>query len=138
MNADFLYRLAADAVVFVHLSGVVFILFGGFLVWRWKWTGWVHVPIFLWGALIHFTGWICPLTPLENYFRVKSGGAAYEGSFVEHYILSLVVSDRTYVMQILIGLFVLVINVIPYGVLFLRPRLIRYRPGCSGDRLRVP
>ncbi len=129
MSAGFLYGLVAEAVVFIHLAAVVFTLLGGFMVWRWKWIAWVHVPVVLWSSLIHFTGWICPLTPLENFFRMKAGQAGYEGSFIEHYILALLTTNRTYAMQIFTGILALAANCIPYGILFFRFGLVR-------DRLR--
>jgi hypothetical protein len=139
MTVDFLYALAAEIVVVTHLVVVVFILLGGFLVWRWNWIGWVHVPIVLWGTFIHFTGWLCPLTPLENFLRAKAGQAGYEGSFVEHYILALLSWDgRTYAMQVLIGILVLAANCVPYGLLFFRLGLVRNRLSSFSDRVRVP
>lgn len=123
MIAGFLYGLAAESVVFIHLAVVAFTSLGGFMVWRWKWIGWIHVPVVLWGSLIHFTGWICPLTPLENFFRMKAGDAGYDGSFVEHYILALLTTNRTHAMQILVGIFVLAANAVPYGILLQRTRM---------------
>src|SRR5262245_44552838 len=59
------YRLLADCVVVVHALFVAFVVLGGFLVWRWRWMAWAHVPAAVWGAVIEYQGWICPLTPLE-------------------------------------------------------------------------
>ena len=57
------------------------------LALRWPRVIWLHVPAVIWGALIEFTGWICPLTPLENRLRRASGEAGYQGDFIAHYIL---------------------------------------------------
>ena len=70
------YGLFADIVVVVHFAFVLFSVFGGFLVLRWRRCAWIQVPVFLWAALIEFEGWICPLTPLENWFREQGGEAA--------------------------------------------------------------
>src|SRR5213075_2200110 len=59
-----LYRLLANAVVVVHALFIVFIVFGGFLAWRWRRVAVLHVPCAVWGMLIEYNGWICPLTPL--------------------------------------------------------------------------
>ena len=40
-----------------------------------------------WGAWVEFAGWVCPLTPLENWLRQQGGGPAYTASFIEHYIV---------------------------------------------------
>ena len=49
-------RLAADAVALLHLAFVLFVAFGGLLVWRWPRLVWLHLPAVGWGALIEFTG----------------------------------------------------------------------------------
>ena len=120
------YWIAADLVAVVHFFFAVFVVSGGFLVFRWPWTGLVHVPAAVWGVLIEFTGWFCPLTPLENALRKAAGEAGYTGGFVEYYIVGLIYPDElTRGMQIAIGVFVICVNTIAYGaVLF---RLIRNR-----------
>jgi len=60
------YRLLADLVLLIHGGFVLFAILGGFLVLhRLRWA-WLHVPALLWAGFIELTGWICPLTPLEN------------------------------------------------------------------------
>jgi hypothetical protein len=111
-----LYRVLADLVIMVHLAFVLFAVLGGLLVLRWKRCAWLHVPAVLWAALIEFAGWICPLTPLENWLRVRGGAIAYRSGFVEHYILPLLYpAVLTRQLQIVLGLFVLGINLGIYG-----------------------
>jgi hypothetical protein len=75
----------------------------------------------LWGALIEFTGWICPLTPLERAFRQLSGRADYSGGFIEHYIVPVVYPPGlTRPSQIALGVAVLAINCMLYGVILYR------------------
>ena len=82
-----LLLLLADLVVILHLSFVLFVVFGGLLVLRWPRLAWVHLPAAAWGVAIEFTGGICPLTPLENWLREKAGEIGYADGFTEHYIL---------------------------------------------------
>jgi hypothetical protein len=63
------------------------VVLGGLLVLRWPRVAWLHLPAAAWGAWVEFTGRICPLTPLEQRFRLAAGEAAYSGDFVGHYIL---------------------------------------------------
>lgn len=113
-----LYRLLADAVVILHALFIVFIVFGGFLTWRWRWVAVVHIPCAIWGVLIEYRGWICPLTPLENSLRVKAGQSGYSGGFIEHYLLPAIYpSGLTPRVQTVLGTVVLVINLFAYGVL---------------------
>ncbi len=64
-----MYPFLADLVLVVHLAFVVFVLCGGLLALKWRWIAWLHLPAAVWGAVVEFTGWICPLTPLENWLR---------------------------------------------------------------------
>lgn len=117
-----IYRILADAVVVLHLAFVLFVVLGGFLLRRWPKLVWVHVPVAVWGVLIEFGGWICPLTPLENSFRVKGGQAGYEGGFIDHYIMPVLYPiGLTRNVQYALGFFALLINVIAYA-LYLRHR----------------
>lgn len=111
-----MYRFLADAVVVVHFVFVLFVLFGGALLFRRKWTAWLHVPAVLWGILIQFSGWICPLTPLENRLRALSGAGGYETGFVAHYIMPVLYpAGLTREIQFVLGALVLVVNVGFYG-----------------------
>lgn len=88
--------LAADLILFIHLSYVGFVIFGLVLIllgwWR-RWS-WVRNP---WFRLAHVvailivavSAWFhldCPLTVLENDLRARGGTAGYEGSFMSHWM----------------------------------------------------
>lgn len=110
------YQIAADLLVILHLGFICFVLFGGLLVLKWRWLLWVHIPAVIWGVLIEFQGWICPLTPLEMWFRQAGGEAGYTGGFVEHYILPIIYpAGLTWNIQWQLGLLVIVINLFIYG-----------------------
>ena len=115
------YRVLADLVVIIHLGFVVFVGLGGLLAIRYRRCAWIHIPAALWGAVISFAGWVCPLTPLENWLRVRGGAVGYNAGFIEHYIVPVLyptVLTRT--MQVGVGVFVLVLNVAVYGRVFRR------------------
>jgi hypothetical protein len=122
-----LFRLTADLLALAHFGFVVFVVLGGFLVLRWPRLAWLHLPAAVWGACIELMGWICPLTPLENRLRLEAGTEGFEGGFVEHYLLPVLYpQDLTRTVQILLGLGVLMINAILYGVaLSRRKRLLQ-------------
>ncbi len=116
-----LYRIAADTLVVVHLAFVAFVVLGGLLLLLWPRLVWVHLPAALWGAAIALTGIICPLTPMENYFRRQAGLAEYNTSFIEHYFLPLLYPARlTRGLQVSLGLAVVIINVAIYAWLYRR------------------
>jgi len=116
-------RLLADVLVGIHFLFVLFVVGGGFLAWRWPRMAWAHVPVALWGALIEFAGWICPLTPLENHLRRAAGEAGYAGGFIEHYVIPVVYpAGLTREIQLTLGAAVIVINAVAYGGLVWRRR----------------
>lgn len=118
-----MYAVLADAVLVAHFAFVVFVVLGGWLVVRWPRIAWVHVPAAIWGAAIEFFGWICPLTPLENYLRERAGGAAYEGDFVGRYLLPVIYPEGlTRETQILLGAVVVVFNAAAYARVLWRQR----------------
>ena len=114
-----IYRLLADLTLVVHFAFIAFVALGGLLVlWRRR-VAWVHVPAFLYGALISFFGWTCPLTPLENHFRRLGGEAGYSESFIERYLVSAIYPgglSRTGFM--VLGLGVLAVNGAIYGLIY--------------------
>ena len=120
MSTSFYHRLA-DFLVLLHFTFVLFVLFGGLLILIWRWMIWLHLPAAGWGALIEFTGWICPLTPLEHWLREAGGGPGYQSGFIEYYILPLLypagLTGRT---QVVLGLLVLVLNCGVYLLVFRR------------------
>lgn len=129
-----IYNALADTVLVVHLAFVLFVALGGFLVWRWPWLAWLHLPAAAWGVWIEASGSICPLTPLENSLRRRGGEAGYSGGFIDHYITSLIYPDGlTRNVQLAIGGGVLLLNIAVYCVLI---RRLRRRRIASADDSR--
>lgn len=102
----------ADAVVLFHLVYILFSLVGGLLgLWR-RWILWIHLPAAIWAASVELFNLPCPLTPFENRLRASAGYTEYEISFVERYLLPVLYPDRlTETHQVLLGVFVIVLNV---------------------------
>lgn len=112
-----MFRGLADLVLAVHLAFVLFVVLGGFLALRWPRVALVHVPVALYGAIVEFAGFICPLTPLEVWLRQRGGEPGYSGDFVERYITAVLYpSGLTREIQIALGLGVLAINTAVYAV----------------------
>jgi hypothetical protein len=110
-------RLLADFVVVFHFLFIVFVVAGGLLVLRWPRVALVHVPSALWGLSTEFFGWWCPLTPLENWLRLRGGGTGYDVGFIEHYLLPVIYpANLTREVQIVMGSVVLALNLAIYFV----------------------
>ena len=67
-----LWRVAADVVLVIHLAFVAFVVFGGFLTWRWPRVAVVQLPVALYGVIIEIAGFRCPLTPFEKWLRGRA------------------------------------------------------------------
>jgi Protein of Unknown function (DUF2784) len=124
------YRIAADGVVLIHFGFILFVVFGGLVVLKWRFVAWLHVPAALWGSIIELAGWPCPLTPLEHFLRVAGGGGGYDKGFVEHYLIPVIYpSGLTPGLQTVLGIGVIAVNAVIYGGLwFCRIRNSRRDP----------
>ena len=116
-----IYSLLASSVLLIHLGFILFVLFGGIFGFWWRKVIILHIPAIFWGAFVEFSGWICPLTPLENKFRIRAGELGYSGGFVENYIQPLIyIEGLTAEMQIIFGTIVILLNLFVYGWMFKR------------------
>ena len=116
-----LFKVGADFLVLVHLAFICFVLLGGFLLLKWRWLVFVHLPALLWATLLEFQGWSCPLTPLEQALRRLGEQQGYTGGFIQHYILPVIYPpalDDDF--QFILGVLVILINVIIYLWVILR------------------
>ena len=125
--AQTVYPVLADLVVLVHLGFVVFVVFGGLLVMKWPGLIRIHLPAVFWGVAIELSGWICPLTPLENWLRHKEGEENYQFDFVAHYLLPMLYPQGlTRRSQIVLGALVLVVNGAMYGWVLRKRKVHRF------------
>ena len=69
-----------------HYAFLAYLLVGGFVAWRWRWTIVPHVLAAVWATLIIVTRVPCPLTALQNNFRERAGQRPVAGGFIEHYV----------------------------------------------------
>lgn len=118
-----LWRMAADALVLVHLSFILFVLLGGLLLLRWPRLIWLHLPAVAWGIVVECLHLGCPLTPWENQLRRMAGQAGYEGGFIEHYLIPLIYpAGLTPAIQLWLGAIVVLVNAAVYAWLIGRWR----------------
>ncbi|WP_228818595.1 DUF2784 domain-containing protein [Nocardia transvalensis] len=105
-----MYRLLADATAGVHFLFLAYLVVGGFLAWRWRWTLWTHFATVCWGFSTVLVGWDCPLTHLENWARGRAGAAGLPSSgFIDHYLTGVLYpSDALELVRMLVVLAVAV------------------------------
>lgn len=117
------FALLAFVTVLFHLAFILFVIFGGILVARRPRLLPIHLACAAWGAYVSLANRICPLTPLEKWFRRQAGGAGYSGDFLEHYLLAIVYpTGLTASVQQALGLAVILLNVAVYAWIWLRRR----------------
>jgi hypothetical protein len=134
-----LHQRLADVVLLTHLAFVAFVVLGGFAVLKWPRLAWVHLPAVVWGVLIEFAGWICPLTPLENALRQEGGQGAYAGGFIDHYVAgALYPAGLARDVQVALGAFALLVNVLVYWQVVRRRRVPGRRAGRGSEGRERP
>lgn len=118
-----IYLALADLVLLTHAAFVAFVIFGGLLA-LWKPViAYSHLPILAWGATVIAMGWVCPLTPLENYLRLMAGHENYRNGFIEHYLLQAIYPQGlTREIQILLAVLLVAANLAVYAVIYYRHR----------------
>ena len=118
------YRIAADGLVSFHLLFILFVLFGGLLVLKWRRLIWLHLPAATWGVAVEVFHLECPLTRWENLFRQAAGQGGYGEGFIEHYLIPLIYpAGLTPTIQLSLGALVLLLNLTVYLYLFKTRRL---------------
>jgi hypothetical protein len=125
-----IWSLLADALVVAHFAFTAFVIFGGFLTWRWPRFAFAHLPALAWGIWVEASSNICPLTPLENALRLRGGEAGYSGGFLAHYLVAILYpAGLTPHIQWLLAALLVGINLLAYGFLITRkPRARRRFP----------
>ena len=109
------FRLAADAVLLLHLGFILFVALGALPALRWRWLVFVHLPALAYGLAIELIGWVCPLTPLEAALHDRAlaagGGPGGFSVFIEALIYPAVLSRE---FQFLLAALLLVGNLLVY------------------------
>ena len=96
MTSEVLYLAVADAILFIHVLFVVFVIFslllifmGHFLSWAWVRNPWFRLTHLLGIAVVVLQSWlgvICPLTDWEMALRAKAGDSVYAVSFISFWL----------------------------------------------------
>jgi len=89
----------ADGVLVLHVLFVAFVVFGLLAIYagyffQWQWVRqriWrvAHLVAIGYVVVQSWLGIVCPLTVWEMALREKAGGAVYAGSFIQHWLQSL-------------------------------------------------
>lgn len=118
-----IYQALANLILFLHLAFVIFAIFGGLLVLRWHWIWKFHLPALIWGFLVQYFVWICPLTHWENYFRGLAGETGYAGGFIEFFLSSLLYPSIASQLHLYLAFALIIFNIGVYFFVFKKLRL---------------
>lgn len=118
------YRLAADLILIVHFCFVLFVIFGGLLVWRERRFALLHIPAVVWGVLIEFFWWTCPLTAFENRLRERGGEMGYDGGFIDYFVSLVLYAPLSANVRFALGLLLLIFNLTIYWYAFRRAKIV--------------
>lgn len=93
------FLILADALLVLHtllvafvILGLVATLVGYFRGWRWVHNVWFRLSHLIVIAIVVLQSWLgvlCPLTTWEMALRARAGEAGYEGSFIQHWLQSI-------------------------------------------------
>ena len=99
MSEASVYLLLADAILALHLLFVLFVVFGLLLVivgyfrgWQWvrnRRFRFAHLAAIGVVVVQSWLGAVCPLTVWEMALRERAGDATYAGSFIQHWLQTL-------------------------------------------------
>jgi hypothetical protein len=103
------YKWLATFVLCTHFAYLAYVIFGGFLAWRWPRAFWPHLAAGAWGLVIVVFSLTCPLTYVEDWARRKAGEQGLgEVGFIDRYIEGVLYPERyTRLLQIAVAVVVL-------------------------------
>ena len=114
-----MYEFFANLTLISHLIFILFVVFGGLIFFIFPKIIYMHLPALLWGIYIELTNSACPLTYLENWFLYQSGLTTYTNDFINNYLFLIIYPEAiTTNVQTFIGIILIIINVLIYGLIF--------------------
>ena len=129
------YQVLADAVLVTHVLylgfvviGLLLVVIGGLRRWAWVRNPGFRLAHLVAIAAVTLLAWVdvpCPLTVLEADLRSRSGGDAYAGGFIAHWLGEFLYWDAPpWVFAVAYSGFGLLVAA---GWLWVRPRPLRRR-----------
>ncbi|WP_232716749.1 DUF2784 domain-containing protein [Gordonia metallireducens] len=88
------YRVLADGMAVLHMMFLLYVMFGGFIAWRWPRTVVLHLAAVGWGIASVGIGLGCPLTDAENWARHQAGEKGLPPTgFIDNYLTGVIYPD---------------------------------------------
>ncbi|MGA8029885.1 MAG: DUF2784 domain-containing protein [Bryobacteraceae bacterium] len=112
----------AEITLAVHLAWILWVIFGAFWTQGRPVLAAFHLLSLVWGIIVEVTVLPCPLTLAEQVFenKVGAGAPAYRGSFVLHYLDSMVYPNLPEWLLVCCGVAICLLNLAIYARRFRR------------------
>ncbi len=88
------YKVLTSAILVTHFAFLAYVVFGGFLTWRWPRTVFAHLLAAGWGLYVITAQMDCPLTYAESWSRRQAGEAGLRTGFIDQYIEGVLYPER--------------------------------------------
>ncbi|MGC1784785.1 MAG: DUF2784 domain-containing protein [Acidobacteriaceae bacterium] len=109
------YDSAVVLVLAIHLAWILWVIFGAFWTRGHRWLTGFHIASLVWGIVVETGPWPCPLTIAEQHFQRLAGIAPYRGSFLLHYLDSIVYPNVSVLLLTICGVAVCAANLAIYS-----------------------
>jgi hypothetical protein len=115
-------RLLAAVVLAIHLTWILWVIFGALWTRRRPWLTGFHLVSLAWGIIAEVGPWPCPITLLEQNIEARTGLQTYGGSFVLHYLDAIVYPNIPVSLIIGCAVAVCAVNLLIYVMRLVRTR----------------
>jgi Na+(H+)/acetate symporter ActP len=88
------YLLVGHTAMVLHYLFFAYVVFGGFLAWKWPRMFWPHLLTAAYALGILIIGWSCFLTDIENWSRMNTGREVMGNGFIAHHITGVLYPDE--------------------------------------------
>jgi uncharacterized protein DUF2784 len=109
-----MYHAAAILVLALHLSFILWVVFGALFTRGRPMLQRIHITSLVWGLVIEIFPWTCPLTYAENWLEKRAGIAPYPGGFLLHYLDALVYPNVPPLLLTVAAVAVVAVNIATY------------------------
>ena len=114
-----MFEFFANLTLVAHLIFILFVVFGGMILFIFPKIIYMHLPALLWGIYIELTNSVCPLTYLENWFLYKGELSTYSNDFINNYLFPIIYPESlTAEIQIYLGISLIVTNILIYALIY--------------------
>jgi hypothetical protein len=111
------YKVLTTAILVTHFAYLAYVVFGGFLAWRWPRTIVIHLLAAGWGLYVILARMVCPLTYAEDWSRRRAGESGLTQGFIDRYIEGVLYPERYAGLMQALAVIAVVVSYVGFGVI---------------------